>query len=169
MNSCFIRDDGARGLIGDYLAQRSQRAQSSRPPCLRSLRSLRDEESPTCAGMTSACAGMTKPDEGDRLCPMPPAASSDDASWTSAGLARPEAVRAWQDWAAQTIAPIDVCVFDESVFAARWSSHGVGQLRLLRLEAPAQRVVHNGDGAGKATPSIQLVYARSGTLKTRMG
>src|SRR5690606_11559056 len=97
------------------------------------------------------------------------AAPFDDVSWSSAGLARPEAVRAWQDWAARTIAPIDVCVFDESVFAARWSSHGVGQLRLLRLEAPAQRVVHNGDGAGKATPSIQLVYARSGALKTRMG
>jgi AraC-like DNA-binding protein len=93
----------------------------------------------------------------------------DDLSWTSAGLARPEAVRQWRDWAASTIAPIDVSVFDESAFAARWSSHGVGQLRLLRLEAPAQRVVHNGDGSGKATPSIQLVYARKGALKTRMG
>ncbi|HWK40321.1 MAG TPA: helix-turn-helix domain-containing protein [Croceibacterium sp.] len=93
----------------------------------------------------------------------------DDISWTSAGLARPEAVRQWRDWAASTIAPIDVSVFDESAFAARWSSHGVGQLRLLRLEAPAQRVVHSGDGAGKATPSIQLVYARKGALKTRMG
>src|SRR5690606_33088985 len=97
----------------------------------------------------------------------PPA---DDMSWSSAGLARPEAVRAWQEWAAHTIAPIDVCVFDENAFAARWSSHGVGQLRLLRLEAPAQRVVHCGtEGAGKATPSIQLVYARKGALKTRMG
>ena len=85
---------------------------------------------------------------------MHPAAATDDASWTSAGLARPEAVREWREWAARTIAPIDVCVFDESAFAARWSSHGVGQLRLLRLEAPAQRVVHCGDGAGKATPSI---------------
>ena len=100
---------------------------------------------------------------------MHPARPSDDASWTSAGIAQAEAVRQWQDWAAQTIAPIDVCVFDESGFAARWSSHGVGQLRLLRLEAPAQRVVHSGDGAGKATPSIQLVYARKGALRTRMG
>lgn len=100
---------------------------------------------------------------------MPHTPSLDDMSWTSAGLARPEAVRQWRDWAARTIAPIDVCVFDESAFAARWSSHGVGQLRLLRLEAPAQRVVHNGSGAGKATPSIQLVYARRGELKTRMG
>ena len=100
---------------------------------------------------------------------MHPARPSDDMSWTSAGLARPQAVREWQDWAARTIAPIDVCVFDEGSFAARWSSHGVGQLRLLRLEAPAQRVVHSGDGAGKATPSIQLVYARKGALKTRVG
>jgi len=96
-------------------------------------------------------------------------ATPDDASWTSAGLARREAVRQWQDWAARTIAPIDVCVFDEGEFAARWSSHGVGQLRLLRLEAPASRVVHSGEGAGKATPSIQLVYARAGALKTRVG
>lgn len=95
----------------------------------------------------------------------------DDASWTSAGLARREAVRQWQDWAAKTIAPIDVCVFDTDSFAARWTSHGVGQLRLLRLDAPAQRVVHCGaeSGAGSATPSIQLVYARSGALKTRVG
>jgi len=102
---------------------------------------------------------------------MQPARPTDDLSWTSAGLARGEAVREWQDWAARTIAPIDVCVFDEGSFAARWSSHGVGQLRLLRLEAPAQRVVHCGaeTGAGKATPSIQLVYARLGALKTRMG
>ena len=99
---------------------------------------------------------------------MEPAAA-DDLSWTSAGLARREAVRQWQDWAARTIAPLDVCVFDESEFAARWSSHGVGQLRLLRMEAPASRVVHSGDGAGKATPSIQLVYARRGALKTRVG
>ncbi|HEU4649903.1 MAG TPA: helix-turn-helix domain-containing protein [Croceibacterium sp.] len=102
---------------------------------------------------------------------MTAAPTSDDASWTSAGIARAEAVRQWQDWAARTIAPIDVCVFDEGEFAARWSSHGVGQLRLLRLEAPAQRVVHCGNeaGAGRATPSIQLVYARKGALRTRMG
>ena len=104
---------------------------------------------------------------------MHPAPTPDDASWTSAGLARPEAVRQWQDWAASTIAPIDVCVFDEDSFAARWSSHGVGQLRLLRFEAPASRVVHSGakgsGGAGRATPAIQLVYARRGALKTRVG
>jgi AraC-like DNA-binding protein len=97
-----------------------------------------------------------------------PTPAPDDMSWSSAGLARGEAVRQWRDWAMRTIAPIDVCVFDESAFAARWSSHGVGQLRLLRLEAPAQRVVHNGDGAGRATPSIQLVYAHHGALKTRV-
>lgn len=95
----------------------------------------------------------------------------DDDSWTSAGLARPEAISQWQDWAARTIAPIDVCVFDEGSFAARWHSYGVGQLRLLQLLAPAQRVVHCGNEgtAGSASPSIQLVYARQGALKTRMG
>ena len=100
---------------------------------------------------------------------MHPAPTPHDPSWTSARHARPHAGREWQDGAARTIAPIDVCVFGEGDFTARWSSHGVGQLRLLRLEAPAQRVVHSGEGSGKATPSIQLVYARHGALKTRVG
>ncbi|OYW44875.1 MAG: hypothetical protein B7Z08_06880 [Sphingomonadales bacterium 32-68-7] len=95
---------------------------------------------------------------------------SDDMSWSSAGLARPEAVRQWQDWAARTIAPIDVCVFDTDSFAARWLSHGVGQLRMLHLDAPAQRVTHvGGDGSsGRAAPSIQLVYNIRGASRTRM-
>ena len=96
--------------------------------------------------------------------------AQDDLSWTSSGLARSEAISQWRDWAARTIAPIDVAVYDTDAFAARWSSHGVGQLRLLHLHAPAQRVVHCGaeGSAGHATPSIQLVYARRGALKTRM-
>lgn len=95
----------------------------------------------------------------------------EDDSWTSSGLARSIALSQWRDWAVSTIAPIDVTVFDTDRFAARWSSHGVGQLRLLQLHAPAQRVVHCGtDGsAGLATPTIQLIYARSGALKTMMG
>jgi len=97
-------------------------------------------------------------------------ASQDDQNWSSSGLGRREAIDQWRDWAASTIAPIDVTVFDTDAFAARWSSHGVGQLRLLQLHAPAQRVVHTGtDGsAGRAAPSIQLVYARRGALRTRM-
>ncbi|MBN8831595.1 MAG: helix-turn-helix domain-containing protein [Sphingomonadales bacterium] len=93
----------------------------------------------------------------------------DDQNWSSSGLGRSEAINQWRDWAASTIAPIDVTVYETDDFAARWSSRGVGQLRLLQLHAPAQRVVHCGDGsAGRATPSIQLVYARRGTLRTLM-
>lgn len=101
---------------------------------------------------------------------MQPSAAPDDMSWSSAGLKQAEAIRQWRDWAARTIAPIDVAVYDTDAFAARWSSHGVGQLRLLHLHAPAQRVVHCGTegSAGHATPSIQLVYARRGALRTRM-
>jgi AraC-like DNA-binding protein len=101
---------------------------------------------------------------------MQTAVPIDDMSWSSAGLQRGEAIRQWRDWAARTIAPIDVTVLETDDFAARWSSHGVGQLRLLQLHAPAQRVVHCGrDGStGHASPSIQLVYARSGALRTRM-
>ncbi|AKH44228.1 AraC-like DNA-binding protein [Altererythrobacter atlanticus] len=97
--------------------------------------------------------------------------SAEDTSWSSAGLARPEALNQWRDWAASTIAPIEVTVFDADAFAARWASHGLGQLRMLHLHAPAQRVTHTGaeGSSGRAAPSIQLVYSRHGVLKTRMG
>ncbi|HSG57019.1 MAG TPA: AraC family transcriptional regulator [Paracoccaceae bacterium] len=97
-------------------------------------------------------------------------ALSQDESWTSTGLAQRDAISAWRDWAASTIAPIEVEVFDPNAFAARWVSHGIGQLRLLHLHAPAQRVTHTGlEGqAMRATPSIQLVYARVGVLVTTM-
>lgn len=101
---------------------------------------------------------------------MAPPRSHDDSSWSSAGLAEPEALRQWRDWAASTIAPIEVTIFDTDSFAARWVSHGIGQLRLLHLHAPAQRVTHVGAemGAGRAAPSIQLVYSLAGVLQTRM-
>jgi AraC-like DNA-binding protein len=97
-------------------------------------------------------------------------ATVQDESWSSKGLGQREAISAWRDWAASTIAPIEVEVFDADAFAARWVSHGIGQLRLLHLYAPAQRVTHIGaEGvAMRAAPSIQLVYAREGVLKTRM-
>jgi AraC-like DNA-binding protein len=100
-----------------------------------------------------------------------PAPAPEDASWTSAGLARPEALREWREWAASTIAPIEVTVFEPNAFAARWVMHGIGQLRMLQLHAPAQRVTHTGaeGSSGRAAPSIQLVYARRGALKTVMG
>ena len=94
----------------------------------------------------------------------------DAESWSSAGLARRQALREWRDWAASTIAPIEVEVFDADAFAARWVSHGIGQLRLLHLHAPAQRVTHTGDSSAmRAAPSIQLVYARHGAMRTLMG
>ena len=105
--------------------------------------------------------------------PAPPSPLPDasDSSWSSTGLHRLDAIRQWQDWAARTIAPIDVTVRDREQFAAAWRSHGVGQLHLLELAAPAQRVVHRGTdgGSGRAAPAIQLIYARHGTLKTLAG
>ena len=100
---------------------------------------------------------------------LPP--GHDDQKWSSHGLARGDAISQWRNWAANTIAPIEITVSETDTFAARWSSHGIGQLRLLLLDAPAQRIVHTGrDGSsGKATPSIQLIYARRGALKTEMG
>lgn len=102
---------------------------------------------------------------------MPHPAPSPDESWSSKGLAQPEAISAWRDWAASTIGPIEVELFDSDAFAARWVSHGIGQLRLLHLHAPAQRVTHTGlsGSAMRAAPSIQLVYARKGVMVTTMG
>jgi AraC-like DNA-binding protein len=102
--------------------------------------------------------------------PAPPVVV-EDMSWTSSGLARREALREWREWAASTIAPIEVTVFDQDAFAARWVSHGIGQLRMVQLHAPPQRVTHTGaeGSSGRAAPSIQLVYARRGALKTLMG
>ncbi|MEL1250927.1 helix-turn-helix domain-containing protein [Aurantiacibacter gilvus] len=99
---------------------------------------------------------------------VPP--SKDAESWTSAGLATGQAISQWREWAASTIAPIEVEVFDADSFSARWISHGIGQLRLLHLYAPAQRVTHTGTegSAGRASPSIQLVYSRRGAMKTLM-
>ena len=96
---------------------------------------------------------------------------SEDSEWSSVGLARPEALDQWRAWAASTIAPIEVEVFDPHAFAARWVSHGIGQLRLLHLHAPAQRVTHTGSegSSGRAAPSIQLVYNIRGASKTQMG
>ena len=103
--------------------------------------------------------------------PAPHAPQSEDSAWSSAGLGRREAIREWREWAASTIAPIEVTLFDPDAFAARWASHGIGQLRLLHLHAPAQRVTHTGaeGSSGRAAPSIQLVYARQGALRTQMG
>lgn len=99
-----------------------------------------------------------------------PSTAPGDGSWSSAGLHRPDAIRAWQDWAARTIAPIDVSVLAADRFAARWRSRRLGPLSLLELAAPAQRVVHRDTGgAGQAAPSIQLVYVRRGAVRTEIG
>ena len=92
-----------------------------------------------------------------------------DMRWSSRGLGTRHAIAQWQEWAASTIAPIDISVRDRDAFAAGWRSYGLGELRLLQLLAPAQRVVHRGSGsAGSAVPSIQLVYSRRGALATRI-
>jgi AraC-like DNA-binding protein len=103
--------------------------------------------------------------------PYQPSSAVPEGSWSSQGLRRQDAIVQWQDWAARTIAPIDVAVLDADRFSAAWRSRSLGQIQLLHLVAPAQRVVHRGTsvGAGKAVPSIQLVYARKGVMHTHIG
>lgn len=94
-----------------------------------------------------------------------------EGSWSSRGLKPEEGIRQWQDWAASTIAPIDVSVLDTDNFAAAWRSRSLGQIHMLHLVAPAQRVAHRGSelGAGRAVPSIQLVYSRRGRHDAHIG
>lgn len=102
---------------------------------------------------------------------MPSGASTHDASWSSSGLGRGEAIAQWRDWASQTLAPIDVRVPKGAAFAARWSSRGVGDLQFIQMRASAQDVVHpeDIDGPTQHEPTFQLVYSRRGLLRTQVG
>jgi AraC-like DNA-binding protein len=63
-----------------------------------------------------------------------------------------------------------VCVFDTDSFAARWSSHGVGSCGCCGSRRRRSGWSIAATRAGRqATPSIQLVYARKGTLNADGG
>lgn len=96
--------------------------------------------------------------------------SGTDLAWSSRGLQPAEALRRWQSWASQTLAPMHIDIPDESRFAARWKSHLVGPLRLVELEATSQRVVHeSGTGASHCESNFQLVYCLRTPMHTRVG
>ena len=63
-----------------------------------------------------------------------------------------------------------MCVFDTDSFAARWSSHGVGSCGCCGSRRRRSGWSIAATRAGRqATPSIQLVYARKGTLNADGG
>jgi len=91
-----------------------------------------------------------------------------DTAWTSEGLGRGEAVSRWMTYFAERRegSPIDVQVHDPECFASKLVSRGVGQVRVLRLQAPAQRITHKGDHPDHGSPEhlIHFLYALQGTL-----
>ncbi len=93
-----------------------------------------------------------------------------DAAWTSEGLSHDEALERWRTYFAKRHeTPVDVLVYDGEQFDAHLSSWGIGQLRLLHLRAPAQKVVHYAIEQDLAPVDhlIHLLYAIEGTIDGR--
>lgn len=94
----------------------------------------------------------------------------DDHSWSSRGLGPREALRCWQDWASETLAPMRISIPAAKRFAAHWRSHALGRLRLLELDATPQWVVHMGeDSTSHGEATFQLVYCMRTPIVTRIG
>ena len=96
---------------------------------------------------------------------------SEDQAWSSDGLVRQQAIRQWHDhWSNRQPTPVNVTLRDPEGFSARWVHHGIGPLRLLRLQAPAQRVVNLYAKArdGSAWHLVHLIYSLDGVLEGRM-
>lgn len=65
--------------------------------------------------------------------------------------------------------PVDVLVYDDEEVDAHLSSWGIGQLRMLHLRGPAQKVVHHAIEQELAPIDhlIHLLYATEGTIEGR--
>jgi AraC-like DNA-binding protein len=91
-----------------------------------------------------------------------------DVAWTSDGWGRGEAASRWLTHFAERRegSPITVEVHDPDCFAARMVNRGVGQVRVLRLQAPAQRIAHRDAHPEIGSPEhlIHFLYALQGTL-----
>lgn len=93
-----------------------------------------------------------------------------DSAWTSDGLGQNEAVAHWRDlFARRNETPIDVEVYDTERFDAFLVSRGIGQLRMLHLRAPAQKVVHHRieHELAAADHLVHLLYSLEGTFAGR--
>jgi len=91
-----------------------------------------------------------------------------EGAWTSEGLARAEAIEQWRrHWAARPLSPIDVTLHDADGFDARWDNYNIGQLRLIRIVAPAQQVINRGGGPGaeRSNHWVHFVYPLQGRVE----
>ena len=109
-------------------------------------------------------AGMASSDTNGNGVPE----AIEDQEWSSDGLVRQEAIKEWHaHWSNRHPTPVSVSLHDPEGFSARWIHYGLGQLRLMRLLAPAQKVVNLNAGNG-STHLIHMIYSLSGTIEGRM-
>jgi len=103
---------------------------------------------------------------------VPKSTEETGAEWTSEGLARREAATRWRNYFAERQGtPIDISIYDPDAFTARLINRGVGQVRVLRIHAPAQHIVHRGSypEMGSAGHLVHFLNALQGTLNVRIG
>ncbi|MBS1240407.1 MAG: AraC family transcriptional regulator [Proteobacteria bacterium] len=101
---------------------------------------------------------------------MPKSFVAHGVEWSSEGIGRQEAVDSWRKYFAERQeTPVEISVFESDGFPARLVSRGVGQLRLLHLRAPAQKVVHRAieQELAAADHLIHLIYSIRGTFHGR--
>jgi len=91
-----------------------------------------------------------------------------DLAWSSEGMPPPEALRRWQALACEAITPMEIRTPAPDQFAARWTSHAVGPLRLVALTASPLSLAHPAQQSSRPQ-SFQLVYCRRTPMVTRVG
>ncbi len=97
-------------------------------------------------------------------------AAERSAPWTPEGLSQDEALERWRAYFAKRHeTPVDVLVHEGEAFDAYFCSWGIGQLRMLHLHAPAQKVVHYAleQELTSSDHLIHLIYAIEGTFNGR--
>ena len=90
-----------------------------------------------------------------------------DSAWTSDGLGRSDALEHWRSWfAKRPEAPVEVSVYEAGEFDAYLASRGIGQVRMLHMRAPAQKVVHHrlAEEPAAADHLIHMLYTLEGTI-----
>lgn len=99
---------------------------------------------------------------------MPDSTLQKGKTWSSEGISSEEAVTRWQSYFAERReSPVDISLHGSGEFDAQLVSHGVGQLRLLYLLAPAQKVVHRQieQDLVAADHLFHLIYAIRGAIR----
>lgn len=93
--------------------------------------------------------------------------NNDESYWDSAGLERREAAMRWRDYfAGRRGLPVEVSIYEPDSFVAQLTQRSVGQLRILHILGPAQRVTHSGPypEQGSTGHLVHFIYSLQGVL-----